>query len=302
RDVVPIVKREQSLGIYRASLDSGYVTGPLLAIGLAYAATNLNLWNYADTAETQIIENMLKFPFLVFGGVLCLLSILFIFIAKETRPGWVQASQSLKHGYKVLEVFQRLSRAFTYYITDANVKKVMEIIEEAKDLEREADILVEEVTRALYANIRPAPDDYHFYKITDVLDTSIGHTLRSLRKIVMIPKDKLPEDFIKFLKEECKLLVKMITKAVEALEVVCIQPLASHPIFDAVGDIENALDKNSQKGLTSIIKDSGKLNTVETLYVIQIIEALEISANQIEDAVDVMKILGFKHQISPLVI
>ncbi|MCG3225839.1 MAG: MFS transporter [Candidatus Heimdallarchaeota archaeon] len=302
RDIVPIVKREQSLGIYRASLDSGYVTGPLLAIGLAYAATSLNLWNYADTAETQIMENMLKFPFLVFGGVLCLLSILFIFFAKETRPGWVQASQSIKHGYKVLEVFQRLSRAFTYYITDANVKKVMEIIDEAKDLEREADILVEELTKALYANIRPAPDDYHFYKITDVLDTSIGHTLRSLRKIVMIPKDKLPKDFIKYLKEECKLLVKMITKAVEALEVVCIKPLASHPIFDAVGTIENALDKNSQKGLTSIIKDSGKLNTVETLYVIQIIEALEISANQIEDAVDVMKILGLKHQISPLVI
>ncbi|NPD90112.1 MAG: MFS transporter [Asgard group archaeon] len=302
RDVVPIVKREQSLGIYRASLDSGYVTGPLLAIGLAYAATNLNLWNYASTAETQVIENMLKFPFLVFGGVLGLLSILFIFFARETRPGWVQASHSLKHGYKVLEVFQRLSKAFAYYIDEVKTEKAIEFMEEAKNLEREADILVVEVTQALYANIRPAPDDYHFYKITDILDTSIGHSLRSLRKIVMIPKEKLPKSFINYLKEECKLLVNMITKAVEALEVVCIQPLASHPIFEAVSEIENALDKNSMKGLTSIIKDSGNLNTVETLYIIQIIEAMEISANQIEDAVDVMKILGLKHQVSPLVL
>ncbi len=302
RDVVPIIKREQSIGIYRASLDSGYVTGPLLAIGLAYAAVNLKFWDYTDNIEAQVVENMLKFPFLVFGGILCLLSILFIFIARETRPGWVQASHSLKHGYKVLEVFQRLSRAFSFYIDEDNIEKAIELIDEAKNLEREADVLVEEVTQALYANIRPAPDDYQFYKITDILDSSIGHTLRSLRKIVMIPKEKLPEKFIKYLKKECKLLVEMITKAVEALEVVCIQPLASHPIFEAVGKIENSLDKNSLKGLTIISKDSGKLNTVETLYLIQIIEALEISANEIEDAVDVMKILGLKHQISPLVL
>jgi MFS family permease len=301
RDVVPIVKREQSLGIYRASLDSGYVTGPLIAIGLAYAASNLTLWDYSSTTDALIIENMLKFPFLIFGGALCILSLLFIFLARETRPGWIQASQSLKHAYKVLEVFQRLSRAFTYYIEDSDIKKVENFIEDAKNLEREADVLVEEVTQALYANIRPAPDDYHFYKITDILDSSIGPSLRSLRKIVMIPNDRLPKSFIKYLKQECKLLVELITKAVEALEVVCIQPLASHPIFEAVGKIENSLDKNSLKGLTCIIEDSGKLNTVETLYIIQIIEALEISANGIEDAVDVMKILGLKHQVSPLV-
>ena len=299
RDVVPIVKREKSLGIYRASLDSGYFTGPLIAIGIVYAASNLTLWGSSSQAQ---LGNMLKFPFLVIGGILCLLSILFIFLAMETRPGWIQAAQSLKHANKVREVFLKLEKAYSAFLKEEKMEKCKDLMLKAKEMEREADSLVFEVTQVLYSGVRPAPDDYHFNKITSTLDSSIGHCLRSLRKLFLIPRDKLPENFVKYLKKECVLLVKLITKAVEVLEVVCIQPLASHPIFNEVHKIENELDINSHKGLTNIIKDPGKLSSVETLFLIQIIEELEISANTIEDAVDVMKILGLKHQVSSLII
>ncbi len=299
RDVVPIVKKEKSLGIYRASLDSGYFTGPLIAIGLVYAATNLSLWG--SSSQDQL-GNMLKFPFLVIGGVLCLLSILFIFLAMETRPGWVQASQSLKHANKVRDVFFKIEKSFTAFLKGEKLEKCREIMLEAKIMEREADSLVFEVTQALYSGIRPAPDDYHFNKITNILDSSIGFCLRSLRKLFLIPRDKLPNNFVTYLKEECNLLLKLITKAVEVLEIVCIQPLASHPVFEEVHKLENKLDTNNQDGLANIIKDPGKLSSVETLFLIQIIEELEISANTIEDAVDVMKILGLKHQVSPIII
>ncbi|MCE7740574.1 MAG: DUF47 family protein [Candidatus Heimdallarchaeota archaeon] len=118
----------------------------------------------------------------------------------------------------------------------------------------------------------------------------------------MIPRQSLPKKFVEYLKIECELLVKMITKAVDALEVVCIQPLSSHPIFQEVHDLESKLDVNSHEGLSCITQDSGKLNPVEALYVVQIIESLEQSANHIEDAVDIMKIVGLKYQVRPLVI
>lgn len=297
RDVVPIVKREQSLGIYRASLDSGYFTGPLIAIGLVFSATSLSIWG---PATSNNIDNMLKFPFLVIAVILGLLAISFLIFATETRPGWVQASISLKHGKKVRDAFGKLKQAFDSYVDGESHEECTDLLGEAKDLEHEADKLVMKVTRVLYGSVRPAPDDYHFYKITEILDSSIGFLLRSYRKLLLIPRNKLSGEFVDYLNDETDLLLQLITKAVEALEVVCIQPLASHPIFNDVHQLENALDKNSHRGLTTILKKTDKLNTVEILFLDQIVEALELSANTIEDAVDVMKIIGLKYQISPL--
>ncbi|MCE7743396.1 MAG: MFS transporter [Candidatus Heimdallarchaeota archaeon] len=302
RDVVPIVKREQSLGLYRASLDSGYFTGPLIAMGLTFSATKLNIWNnpeITDPIKIQL-ENQLKFPFLIIGIILGVIALSFLFLATETRPGWVQASISLKHSKKVRDFYSEIKKAFSSYIEGKDIDYCSEAIEDAKNIEREADDLVMKVTQALYGKIRPAPDDYHFYKIVDILDSSIGFTLRSIRKLILIPREKLPDSFIKYLRKEKKLLLEMISRTVDALEVVCIQPLASHPIFEDVHRLENKLDTNSQKGLAIATKDLGKLNAVESMYIIQIIEALEISANLIEDAVDVMKIIGLKYQVRPL--
>ncbi|MHA1817171.1 MAG: MFS transporter, partial [Candidatus Heimdallarchaeaceae archaeon] len=297
RDVVPIVKREQSLGIYRASLDSGYFTGPLIAIGLVFSASSLAIWG---PATSNNIDNMLRFPFLVIAVILGLLAISFLIFATETRPGWVQASISLKHGKKVRDAFRMLKQAFDSYVEGESPEACADLLGEAKELEREADKLVMKVTRALYGSVRPAPDDYHFYKITEILDSSIGFLLRSYRKLLLIPRKKLSVEFIEYLNDETNLLLQLITKAIEVLEVVCIQPLASHPIFDDVHLLENALDKNSHRGLATILKKTDKLNTVEILFLDQIVEALELSANTIEDAVDVMKIIGLKYQISPL--
>ncbi|MCK5141263.1 MAG: MFS transporter, partial [Candidatus Heimdallarchaeota archaeon] len=297
RDVVPIVKREQSLGIYRASLDSGYFTGPLIAIGLVFSATSLSIWG---PATSNNINNMLKFPFLVIAVILGLLALSFLIFATETRPGWVQASISLKHGKKVRDAFGKLKQAFDSYVEGESHEECNDLLGEAKDLEREADKLVMKVTRVLYGSVRPAPDDYHFYKITEILDSSIGFLLRSYRKLLLIPRNKLSNEFVDYLNDETDLLLQLITKAVEVLEVVCIQPLASHPIFNDVHQLENKLDKNSHRGLTTILKKTDRLNTVEILFLDQIVEALELSANTIEDAVDVMKIVGLKYQISPL--
>jgi len=299
RDVVPIVKREKSLGIYRSTLDSGYFTGPLIAIGLVYAATNLTLWG--SSSQDQL-GNMLKFPFLIIGGVLCIISLLFILLARETRPGWIQASYSLKHGEKVKEVFYRLQRTYNSYLKGNDIRYCTKLLNESKELEREADDIVFEVSQALYSNVRTASDDYHFMKLTTILDSSIGFVLKSFRKLILVPREKLSDNFVDYLAKELNLLCQLIEKAIEALEVVCIQPLASHPIFKSVHKIENSLDKNAQIGLSDIIANPGELSTVETFLIIHIIEDLENSANTIEDAVDVMKILGLKHQISPIII
>ena len=296
RDVVPVVKREQSLGFYRASLDSGYFTGPLIAIGLVFSASSLNIWG--DTAANNI-SNMLKFPFLVIAVVLCLIALSFVFLAIETRPGWIQASISLKHGRKVQEAIHKLKEAFDAYVKGEQKEACNGLLQEAKELERDADKLVLKVTRALYGNVRPAPDDYHFYKITEILDSSIGFLLRSYRKLLLIARDRLSDEFVEYLNKETELLYQQIIKAVEALEVVCIQPFASHPVFNDVHKLENALDINSHKGLATIMKKAGRLNTVEILFLDQIVESLEMSANTIEDAVDVMKIIGLKYQVSP---
>lgn len=297
KDVVPIIKKEKSLGIYRMLLDTGYFTGPLISIGLVYAAFNINFLDETPQA------NMLKFPFLVIGICLALIGLGFAFLAIETRPGWVQASYSMKHANKVLEVYNKLNEAFKDYLEDDDIECCTQSMKEAKELEREADVLVMKVTQALYGNVRPAPDDYHFYKITDILDSSIGHSLKSLRKLILLPREKLSSMFIEYLKLESDLLTDLIKSAAGALEVVCIQPLASHPIFDEVHKLEHALDKNNQKALKEIVTDKdSKLSSVQSLFVFQIIESLEIASNLIEDAVDVMKIVGLKHQVSPLII
>ncbi len=295
RDVVPIIKREQSIGLYRASMDSGYFTGPLIAMGLTFAATNLSIWK--DTSINLV--NQLRFPLLVVGFVMVVLAISFVFLGMETRPGWVQASISLKHSKKVQEFYLKLKDTLQAYIESESIKKYMKLLEEAKSIEKEADELVVKVTQALYGKVRPAPDDYHFYKITEILDSSIGYCLRSVRKLILIPRDKVHQSFIDYLKKEKDLLLKHISKTVEALEVVCIQPLSTHPIFEEVHKYENKLDINCQEGLTQATKHLRELNPVEVLYTIQIIESLEVAANLIEDSVDIMKIIGLKYQVRP---
>jgi len=150
--------------------------------------------------------------------------------------------------------------------------------------------------------ISPADGSLHFLHTPALPLYFFFKEVRISRKLLMIPREKIPKKFIEYLEVESDLLIKMISKAVNVLEIVCIQPLASHPIFEEVHNLENKLDLNSHKGLALITKDSGHLNPVEVLYLIQTVEALEQAANHIEDAVDVMKIIGLKYQVRPLVL
>jgi len=119
KDVVPIIKREKSIGLYRSSLDSGYFTGPLLVMGLAYLVVKVEKLQFLDST---LAGNIFKFPFLVSGSLLILLSGTFLLLAIETRPGWVQASHSLKHAQKVRKTIHILSDSFLAYLN--NEKKM----------------------------------------------------------------------------------------------------------------------------------------------------------------------------------
>ncbi|MHA1868985.1 MAG: MFS transporter [Candidatus Heimdallarchaeaceae archaeon] len=297
KDVVPIIKREKSIGIYRSSLDSGYFTGPLIVLGLAGLIVNIDALQFLGDS---LVSNVFKFPFLFAGTLLIILGFSFSILAIETRPGWVQASHSIKHAEKVQKTIHLLAQSFKRYL-DGDKEQAIKLMMAAKKEERLADDLVFKVTQVMYSSVRPAPDDYHFYKLTTTLDKAIGYILRSLRKILYIPRKKIDDYFSQYLIKECELLCDLIDKSVEVLEVVCIQPLASHPIFNDVHAIEHELDINNHKALERLLPETEKMSTVEILYIDQIIEELEISANTIEDAVDIMKIIGLKYQIRPLV-
>ncbi len=298
KDVVPIIKREKSIGVYRASLDSGYFTGPLLILGMSLLVVRFNELQFLDST---LVGNILKMPFLVIGSALILLSFAFLLIAMETRPGWVQASYSLKHANMVRIAIHSLAKAFLAYLNDTSKEEYIQLMKEAKEEEREADKLVFKVTEVMYSSVRPAPDDYHFYKITQTLDRSVGYILRSLRKLGWIERSKIDNYFENYIKKEVELLCQLIDKAVEVLEVVCIQPLASHPIFKDVHAIEHQLDLNNHEALEKLMPEAEKMNTVELLYMDHIIEEMEIAANTIEDAVDTMKIIGLKYQVRPFI-
>ncbi len=291
KDAVPLAKREQSIGLFRASLDSGYVTGPLFILFIMFISSRLNFLDFIFESNS-----ILRLPFLTIGLILIVLSLLFLLLVIETRPGWIQASVSLKHFQKVIEAFKEIDRAYTLYLEGESKEEVEKIIKNAKELEHEADNLIVNLTEIMYSKVRPAPDDYHFHKISSTLDGTIGFALRSIRKIILIPKEKIPKEYEVYLNKEWKALLKLLRRTNTALKVVCVQPMSSHPIFNEVHKIENELDEIAKEALEQLIAID-TLKNVELIFFIQIIEALEEVANRIEDTVDIMKILGLKHQI-----
>lgn len=292
KDVAPIIKREQVIGIYRAALDSGYFTGPILILLLMFIGGR---WEPILTVFPE--GAILKLPFLVIGILLIFLAFLFLFLAIETRPGWVQTSYTLSHANKVKTAFYEIRASVIAYL-DNDLETFAIKRQTAKEREREADELVLTISNVMYSSARAAPDDYQFYKIADTLDSSIGYLLRSVRKLQLIPLANLPEMYKKYLIDELDLLVEMMEKTYEALEVTIIQPMTSHPIFQIIHHYEHKLDNLAQNTLENFIPLSQECDSaIEVLFLTEIISYLEKAANILEDVADIMKILGMKHSI-----
>ncbi len=291
KDVVPIVKQGQAISIYRVALDSGYIMGPFIIVLLIILGGR---WNALGTIFST--GGILKLPFLVIGISLIIIGFLYLSMATETKPGWVQTEFTLKHASTIESIFHDINEAITAYINE-DTEHFNTKIKTAKEKENKADQLVKQILDAMYNRVRPAPDDYQFYRLAEALDSSVTYLFKAVRKLELIQPSNLTEVYKDYLKEELGMLVEIVHRTNEALEVTIIQPMMNHPIYYAISKLEKSLDIHKQETLKKFVPVKHD-NPVQSLLLIQIISRLEEVANNLEYASKVMRILGMKHSVA----
>jgi len=282
-DLVSPEKRGKILGIYRFILDFGYVIGSALLVIVIEPSLTQNRNPIAIYESSMLLVMML----------MIIQTLLVSLLLKDPRPNFRQLKLVGDHIDRVKEAIHKLSLAIFEYST-ANTCEAQRMIDQAKSLEREADIILETLIEHTYSGAVEAVDAIEILNFSQKMDKALGHNLRSLRKLLMI-KDQISHQVIHQLCKFAVILDILVQEAVETISLVPIRiSLASQQSY-RVDRAEIVLDQIHQSLFQDVMDYDQGEDTASTVLLIQTIESLEKTANTVEDAVQLIRLIAIKH-------
>jgi MFS family permease len=282
--VVPELKAI-TLGIYRFVLDMGYVIGALFIIGIVESRAIAN-GNGAELLEP------------VFGIIvimLFLLGFLNFTLMVDPNPGFRQYPLIKKHVNTIRKSIYHSTKSINHYI-DGKLEKSRHELKLSKMKERQADQVLEHMTYATYSGALKAVSASELLQFSTKVDKAAGHSIRALRKLILI-EEKLPVIFKIKLLQYSKLLKLLVETAEETINLLEIRiNLAAYHSYQ-VSFVEEILDKIHKELWSEIINIADTISPLSQMLLVRVIEYLELSANSLEDGIEFIRLISFKHQI-----
>ncbi|MHA2169091.1 MAG: MFS transporter [Candidatus Kariarchaeaceae archaeon] len=275
------------LGIYRFVLDFGYVIGAFLLILIIEPRYNDTI----DSSSKRI--DLLQPAMMVVVILLATQGILISFFFKDPRPGFQQFPQVKHHLDLISQTVHNIARGIHYY-SEEDLKKTEEKLFIAKSFEREADQVLEMMTKATYAGVWRASDAIEILQFSTKVDKAAGHTIRAMRKFLLVD-NKLPKNFLLKLRQYAVILDVLVETTSETLELVPIRMNLAVEQSYQVNYVEEFLDDIHKELWKEIVSMSSDITPLTTLLLSEAIDSLEKGANTLEDAAELIRLISFKH-------
>lgn len=281
-DLVPSKYKAYSLGVYRFFLDFGYIIGALLLIMIVE-------FRPEENDQVKLLEPTMTI--LIFIILLQAIAVMMFF--KDPRPGFRQLGSMKEHLSIVKKSYSYLTQAIDKF-TESKPVEVKELLEKAKHEERKADSYVEQMTRATYSGAWRATDAYELLQFSTKIDKALGYCIRSLRKLLHV-SEKLSMSFRSKLKYYGTLLEALIETTEETFNLISVHFYLAVEQSYQVNFVEEFLDIIHKQLWEELLKNSDKISPLSLMLLTSVIESLEKSANILEDAAEVIRLISFKH-------
>ncbi|OLS24097.1 MAG: putative MFS-type transporter YcaD, partial [Candidatus Heimdallarchaeota archaeon LC_2] len=281
-DLVPSKYKAYSLGVYRFFLDIGYVIGALLLIVIVEFRPGV-------INEVDLLEPTMTI--LIFILFLQALAVLLFF--KDPRPGFRQLGSMKEHLLLVKQSYSYLIQAIERF-TESRIPEVKNLLKKAKQEERKADSYIEQMIRATYSGAWKATDAYELLQFSTKVDKALGHCIRSVRKLLHV-KEKLPIGFRSKLKYYSNLLEALIETTEETFNLISVKFYLAVEQSYQVNFVEEFLDIIHKQLWEELLKNADNISPMSLMLLSSVIESLEKSANILEDAAEIIRLISFKH-------
>ncbi len=275
------------VGIYRLFLDGGYLVGfallYLLSEFIVPAITpNLStLRNYSLTSQ-------------IVAGVLITIGILQFMFMKDTKPVWGQLPLLVKHAQKARETILYSLWGILSFLGQNNMTNE-NYIAKAKKAEREADILLDNLTHITYMYSIPRRDAVELLNTASLIDKSAGRAFRALKRINLY-SGPIGEDLKENLIEYSILLLTQIDSFIKTIETMNHTISLTGLKSQEVSLFEEMMDK-LYENMWNEIKDLHIQDLFDFRSLTDTVDLLEKSANIIEDAGQLVKLLTYKYYV-----
>ncbi len=286
-DLVPPVMRGRMIGIYRLMLDMGYLLASILFL-LNSEFVIPFLFNQT-VLEKQLFHLLM---FVVISGIFH--SFVLIFFLRDSRPAWPQFPYLARHIGRIKLLSEFVTRGIALMI-EGNPNKVQLYYKQAKHAEVLADSIIDELTQKTYSGAFPKKDAIEILNMAATVDKAAGNHLRTLKRLISV-ETPLPPDLLltlSFFSATLMTLVEYLEKSVTGLK-IGLSVAINHAL--EVGFIEEYLDL-IHNSLMMQVREADIPNLFDLLSVVNAVEFMEKSANQLEDASEIIKLLGYKYYI-----
>ncbi len=282
-ELVPAEMKADALGIYRFFLDFGYVIGSILIVSV------IDFRKIPIGSNVQIFEP----TFYLLIILLLLQGLMSYMILVDPNPGYKQYPHVVKHFQLVQKsIINSMSCLKSY-----SLKKYDEVdkkLIQAKNYEREADKYLEKLTIDTYSGIFKATDAMELLNFSNRIDKVAGYCLRSIRKLRMI-KEELSEKFRITILQYSVLLDLIASSAYETVRLLSIQMNTASIQSYQVNIVEELLDDIHLKLWRQIVEEQNTFSPLTLILLKDSIEHLEKGANTLEDAIQTLRMVTFKH-------
>jgi MFS family permease len=291
-DVANEEEKAKVVGFYRGVRDFGLMTGPL-AVGLLASL----IYSLADPASSneEALEQSLQMPFYLVAGLLALGAIIIAIFVKETRPHWTQYHIVLKHAHVVHETVEIADRGIQAYLAEKDPILIKGMAITAKQKERLADQLEEEIAVSTYSSARGAHDSLEFLKLARRLDRAGGLMMGTLHRLRKIPLANIPSKIKIRMGRASASVSKLTQMTIAAMETLNLDIRYAPQMLIEPEALERQLDTLYRFMSRELYEKAETMPIGVVLQLKEVIDMIESAADSLEDACHMIRILSFMH-------
>ncbi len=281
-DVAPPAVKGRVIGLYRATRDLGYLTGPFVLAAVAYLAGGA----FEDLRYSVGLTVLLLF----------LGSLLMIFVVRETKPWWIAYEEAIMHAEKVMEAVDEAQKSIECHV-EGNRDYCIVQAKIAKKREQEADGLKRRTRERLLTTVRRAPDTTEFFRLSKDIDRVAGRTVTAAFKLSRLKPEIIHEDIsnlILIMINQVKLLMNSVLVSLKSLDISYDQAVIS---AKEIEHYESVIDQTYSDLIAAIYRHEREFERVSYILTLkEIADLLEYAADSAEGASNLIRALAIKHQ------